>query len=397
MESHKMVNLLICESGYGDGGSTAYLYTFLKHLDKETFHPIVVFTNKAEGSFIDMIEKLGIEIKHLTLKQEKISRTYSKLQLLKYIQILVCFLIDNSRSILHLLYFIKKKKIDLILLNQDVVFHEPAIVVAALSRVPCIVRKGGVGVYQLKKMWKFLSRIPVAFIASSNAEYRFHVDSGFPYKKMSVIFEGVDVDDFHPGAEGKNIRDEFGIAPDTLVVGSISRITTGKGHDDFISAASLVLKEFPQAVFIIVGDGDKSLIQQLHEQVRSLGVQDKVIFTGWRKDTADILKAIDIFVHCPNLWREGMGIATLEALASGKPVVITDNWGLSDTTQDGYNGFSISIGDKEKLAHRILALLKDTELRNRMGANSRARALELFDLRRNIKEIEDIMKEALPL
>ena len=101
-------------------------------------------------------------------------------------------------------------------------------------------------------------------------------------------------------------------------------------------------------------------------------------------------------MHCPNLWREGMGIATLEALASGKPVVITDNWGLSDTTQDGYNGFAVPIGDRKKLAEKILILIKDKELRTRMGLNSRARALELFDLRKNIKLIEKVMCEVLP-
>jgi glycosyltransferase involved in cell wall biosynthesis len=137
-------------------------------------------------------------------------------------------------------------------------------------------------------------------------------------------------------------------------------------------------------------------MQKLQEQAKSLGIQDSVIFTGWRTDTVETLNAIDIFVHCPNLWREGMGIATLEALASGKPVVITDNWGLSDTTMDGYNGFVVPIGDKEKIAEKILVLLKDRELRTIMGMNSRARALELFDLHKNIKEIENIMHEALP-
>ena len=90
-----------------------------------------------------------------------------------------------------------------------------------------------------------------------------------------------------------------------------------------------------------------------------------------------------------------MGIATLEAMASGKPVVITDNWGLSDTTQDGYNGFKVSIGSSKEIAEKIVILIKDKELRTRMGMNSRSRTLQLFDLKINIRKIEDIMRESL--
>jgi glycosyltransferase involved in cell wall biosynthesis len=390
-----MANVLICESGSGNGGSASYLYSFLQHLDKVAFNPIVLFSHKTDGAFINRISDLGIGINFLSTKEEIFPSKYSDIRFIKYIQILFNTLKNNYKPIVRLIYIIKKRKIDLILLNQDVVFHFPAILASAITQVPCIVRKGGVGIHQGKKLWHFLARFPTVFIASSHAEYRFHVESGFPYKKMVVIFEGVDVDAFCPGSDWKKIRKEFDIPFDMPIIGSISRIVEGKGHEDFIAAASLVLKEFPQASFLIVGDGEESRMQKLLDQARSLGIQDKVIFTGWRKDTTDILNAIDIFVHCPNLWREGMGIATLEALACGKPVVITDNWGLSDTTQDGYNGFSEPIGAIDQIADKILVLLKDKDLRTRMGLNSRVRALDLFDLRKNIKLIENIMHEVL--
>lgn len=390
-----MINILICESGLGYGGSASYLYSFLKYLDKATFQPIILFYHKGQGPFISKILKMCDQVEYLSNNKDITIPKYSACRYFKYIQMTFELIMSNFYPIIRMIAIIKKRKIDLILLNQDVVFHIPAILAAAIVRVPCIVRKGGVGVYKGNRMWKMLSMFPDVFIASSHAEYNFHIESGFPYKKMMVIFEGVDVDAFKPGSGVKNIHNEFNIAPETTLIGLISRIDHGKGHEDVIEASSLVLKEYPHAVFLIVGDEDESLKKDLFDQVKSLGLQDKVIFTGWRKDTSEILKEIDIFVHCPNTWREGMGIATLEALASGKPVVITDNWGLADTTKDGYNGFVVPIGDRKMISESILTLLKDKELRAKMGANSRARAHELFDISKNIKSIERIMLETI--
>jgi glycosyltransferase involved in cell wall biosynthesis len=394
-----MPNILICESGRGAGGSAAFLYSFLKYLDKTKYDPTVVLNTKGNGPFIKKIEDLNVEIFSLSDGTINKEIKFSKNNLIKYIQIVIGLLKDNFIPIIKLVSILKKRKIDLIFLNQDVVLHLPAIFVSLILRIPCVVRKSGLGVHpesiNVWKLYSLLARISEYFIAISNAEYDFHVKSKFPYRKMSVIYPGVDLSEFQPGIDVNKIHDELGISHEINLIGIISRVDYGKGHEDVIAAAPAVLKEYPNAVFLIVGDGEESIKQRLFEQVRLLGLQKKVVFTGWRTDTRNILNEIDIFVHCPNQWREGMGIATLEALASGKPVVITDNWGLSDTTQDDFNGFKVPIGDRASISEKILLLLKDKELRIRMGNNSRKLALELFDIKKNIKLIEDIMMEVL--
>jgi glycosyltransferase involved in cell wall biosynthesis len=391
-----MVNLLICESSYGYGGSGAYLYSFLQYLDKNKFNPIVSYNEKGDGPFIDKIKNMGIELYFLSENKRRHSVKTINNILISYLIKIIDLFLENIFPIMNLILLIRKKKIDLILLNQDVVFHVPAIFVAALLNIPCVVRKGGLGIHPTSKLkWKILSRVPDYYIASSHAENNFHIISGFPYKKMVVIFEGVNTNEFYPKPKTKRVHDEFGISYDTLLVCLISRFDDGKGHEDVISAAPAILKEYSKAAFLIIGDGKESIKNSLIKQVKLLGLQDKIIFTGWRTDTTEILNEIDIFVHCPNLWLEGMGIATLEALASGKPVVITDNWGLSDTTRNNYNGFVVPIGDRHMIAIKILELLKDDSLRAQMGANSRTRALELFAIDKNIKAIEDIMIQTL--
>jgi glycosyltransferase involved in cell wall biosynthesis len=232
-------------------------------------------------------------------------------------------------------------------------------------------------------------------VASSNAEYQNHINLGLPFKKMVTVWEGVDVTEFTPSLDGDEVREEFRIPSGTHIVGSISRIDEGKGHECLLRAAHLVVKEQPETVFLIVGDGDESIKAEMIQLAQTLGIKDSVIFAGWRTDVAKILNALDVFVHCPDTWLEGMGIATLEAIACGKPVVITENWGLVDTTADGHNGFIVPIGDHCRLADKIILLLEDGELRRQMGENARARAVQEFDIRKNVRSIEKIMLDTL--
>jgi glycosyltransferase involved in cell wall biosynthesis len=285
-------------------------------------------------------------------------------------------------------------KIDLVLLNQDVVYHLPSVFASIVGRVPCVVRKAGIGTgYQAKRMWHFLSYFPAEFIASSNAEYLHHLNMGLPFKKMVTVFEGVDLEEFVMEQSDPELRDALRIPDNAFVVGSISRIAEGKGHEDFIAAAAQVIKQVPGTMFLIVGDGDQNINIKLHNLVDELGIDGNVFFSGWRTDTEKLLRIMHVFVHCPNKWREGMGIATLEALACGKPVIITDNWGLAETTVDGYNGFVVSVGDYAKIAEKIILLLKNPQLREQMGRNSRIRAEKIFDIRKNVNIIENILAE----
>lgn len=402
-------NILICEAGQGYGGSGAFLFSFLRHLNRDVFHPIVVYSQKAEGPFIKKIGDLDVDLVFLSESLQKaeskealigrwnLSRLipaffWRKLVAIYRRLVSIC---GHLVGIYRLACLIRKGKVHLVLSNQDVVFNPPGVLAAAICRIPCVVRKAGLSNYRGRWLLRFLSRFPTVLVASSNAEYQNHINLGLPFRNMVTVWEGVDVAEFMPSSGGNEVRRELGIPLTSLIVGSISRFDNGKGHEDFLRAAESVLKEAPDTVFLIVGGGDESIKAELIHLVQSLGIEDRVIFAGWRTDVVNILNAIDVFVHCPNTWLEGMGIATLEAISCGKPVVITNNWGLADTTVDGYNGFVVPIGDYRRLADKIILLLKDNELRRQMGENSRARAVQEFDIRKNVRLIEAVMLDTV--
>lgn len=294
----------------------------------------------------------------------------------------------------------RKLNPDIFLFNNDVPSHIAGILAATAMRKPCVVRKSGLGNSNdsNKLLRRFLSRFVDLYVCSSRAEYEAHVACALPYKKMVIIYEGVDIDQFEGAAlpSAQNIRLEFGLAPDQPLVGNISRFEAGKGQDIFIKAAHKVVKKFPNAVFLIVGsdvdEGTGTIRRELEHLVKLLGIGRSVIFTGWRDDVRSILASIDVFVHCPDTWKEGMGIATLEAIASGKPVIVSDNWGLAETTVNEYNGFVVPVGDETPVADCLALLLGDAELRGKMGENGRRRAEQEFDMSRNIVKFELLLE-----
>lgn len=403
--NNKIINLLIVEAGGGHGGSAAYLLSFLKYLNKEKINTTVALYNYSNTVKIKKIQET-LKNKIIFLEQEFIKKTKGpkyklpKIKLLKYLFISCKLFCNEMPRVLKLIQIIRKKRIDVVLINSDVILNISAVLVARICGTKCIVRKsGGLPIGSGKIIKRILSFLVDIFIASSNAELNDHILNKLPYKKIITVYEGVDLNSFYPSPQNYRIRKELNISPNQYIIGSISRFETGKGHSDLIKAASLVIKKIPHAIFLIVGDStasqDENLKKDLQQLVKNYGIEKNFIFLGWREDVYDILQSIDVFVHCPDTWREGMGIATLEAIACGKPTIITANWGLAETTKDEFNGFVIPIGDFSSLSKKIVILLQNNELRKKMGDNARTHAENNFDIGKNVNKIEKIIYESV--
>jgi len=394
----KPINILIVESGNGYGGSSSYLYSFLKFVNRNRFKPVVAVYYESDGPNINNIRELGIKIIFLNKRESKFMQfMFSFLKHYVWLKFITIVFYKDIPNFIKFVIIIKKQNINLVLLNSEVHFNPAAVIAARFTNLPCVVRKSGVGDDDSKKLRIFLSKFVHHFIASSKAEECFHLQNRWPCHKISTVYEGVDISYFYPKAKSFNLHREIGILPDSLLVGYISRLDIGKGHDDFLKAARIVVNSLANVYFIIVGEDvrreEQSLKQSLLKLARDLGIDRKVFFLGWRTDVREILRDIDIFVHCPNTWKEGMGIATLEAIASGKPAVVTRNWGLAETVNDGFNGYVAAIGNHGEIAARIMKLLLDDTLRQVMSKSSRVFAEEYFNIAKNVIKIEDILSQ----
>jgi glycosyltransferase involved in cell wall biosynthesis len=165
--------------------------------------------------------------------------------------------------------------------------------------------------------------------------------------------------------------------------------------------AATVLRRYPDAVFLIVGDegsADGTLTRELRDLVHSLDLDESVIFTGWRDDIPVVMQCVDVFVHCPTTFIEGLARTCLEAMAMGIPAVVSENGGMPDAVVNGVTGFVVSPGDIEDMAESVLALLENESRCRELGQRARVRVEQFFDSEQNTRKLqEQILEYARPV
>jgi glycosyltransferase involved in cell wall biosynthesis len=160
--------------------------------------------------------------------------------------------------------------------------------------------------------------------------------------------------------------------PDEIWFGMVGAITPLKGHDIFLETAERVLRQLPEAVFLIVGSNPyvtQAAFQYeglLRRRVATSSLQDRVKFVGFRDDVPSVISQLDVLVQ-PNRGPEGLGRSVLEAMACGVPVITVDKWGPAELIEDGRSGLLFPPLDAEKLATHMLTLARSEPLRKAMG------------------------------
>jgi glycosyltransferase involved in cell wall biosynthesis len=207
---------------------------------------------------------------------------------------------------------------------------------------------------------------------------------------IETLYHGYDPTVLHrPGVEN-GTREALGIPADAPVVGTVANFRPHKGHRHLLEAADRVRRELPDVRFVLVGAGP--LEGAIRRQADELGLGDTLVVAGYRDDPAEVTGTFDVFALASVY--EGLSIALVEAMALGKPVVVTEAGGLPEVVEHGAQGLVVRTGDPPALAEAILALLRDEGLRRRLGDDGRRRAAD-FDIRRAVRRIEEVYEELL--
>ncbi len=221
-----------------------------------------------------------------------------------------------------------------------------------------------------------------AFVAMSRAIATEMAEAGAPAGRIALIPHGVDTARFRPATadERRELRAARGLPAEARVVTFTGRLLRGKGLEDLVTAFAGLVARAPEACLVVVGSGGSealSIEPSLREKVAALGLGGRVTFTGRVDDVESWLRASDVFAF-PSVF-EALGLSLLEAAACGLPAVGARTGGIVDVIDEGATGFLVSPGDREALADRLLALVRDRDLGDRMGRAARARTLERFD------------------
>jgi len=214
------------------------------------------------------------------------------------------------------------------------------------------------------------------------------VREGLSVKKVTTVHNGVNLDKFRNGSVTEDVRAKYGIGPNSVIVTSISQLIPEKGIRYLIDAAALALTQGKDVSFIHVGDG--RCAAEYREKVRQLGIEKRFIFAGLLNlpEIGAILRQSDVFT-LPCTWGEAFSLVVLEALAAGKPVILTRAGGNVEAVEDGRNGLVVPPHDAGALAEAIMTLHDSPERRRAMGQESATRS-SYFRVERWVNETIDI-------
>jgi len=272
---------------------------------------------------------------------------------------------------------LREQKADILHTHNTTAFID-GLIGARLAGVPVMVHTDHCKNYPIEWRWtvaeNLASRLVDRVVAvSHHTKEELMKYEWIPESKVSVIHNGINPR-LTRDASLNVLRHEVGLKPGQLVLGTVGRLEPQKGLDLFLAAIPRVARDFPDARFLIVGGG--SLEEALRTQAVGLGIDSRVIFTGWRTDAIDLMQLFDCFVATSNF--EGLPMVLLEAMSFSKPIVATAVGGVPELVEDGFNGLLIDRREPHLVSDALLRVGRDEVFRRRLGQNSRARYEERF-------------------
>lgn len=339
------------------GGASRVLFTNLRLLDRNKYHPIVLLPKK--GPILPVLDKLDISYVLW-------GRQHEPDGVIRYL-----------RSIIKSVRFFRQNRVDLLHINHANYWRPAEVVAAKLLGIPIITH------------YHVVVNKPGPFVKYSTciaAVSRYTADHSLPEKiPKVVIHNSVDVSRYD---NAKSIRDELCLKEDDVVVSFIGQIRDIKGVDLFIKMAHGI--EGGNVKFLIVGECRDPEIyhgsytkEMLDEEIDG---DTRILYTGYRSDVENIYASSDIIVM-PSRWEEPFGLINIEAGAARKPMISTNVGGIAEIIRHGENGYLADGEDVASLIAYTSKLIEDTKLRLQMGARAREIVDEMFTTR-PIRELE---------
>ncbi|PYQ50147.1 MAG: hypothetical protein DMF59_11565 [Acidobacteria bacterium] len=269
------------------------------------------------------------------------------------------------------------------------VFAIPAARLAG-ARVVASIRDMGVYLSRSQlRAQRWVCKFADHILVNATAIKEWLVADGYDGDRIAVIPNGIDLSRFAQPVDTGRLHSDLRLTPDTPLVAVLGRVSRMKGLEDFIAAAAIVAPRFPGARFLIIGQPsftprgrritvDGSYENALTRLAARHGVQDRVIFTGFRPDVEQILPELAVSV-LPSL-SEGLSNTLLESMAAGVAVVATRIGGAPEVVQDFENGLLVPASDPDSLAEAISRCLDGPDFAAQLGRAARRRIVERYSM-----------------
>lgn len=245
-------------------------------------------------------------------------------------------------------------------------------------------------------IWKITNKLLIPHqekvISVCNNGKELLIENGYPADKITVIFNGV----FYSGEPDRqsSIRNELNIDEDTFVISTLARYHMAKGLDYFVKSIAEYDK-IAKGKYVVLIAGEGELFDEIKALIESLGLENKILQLGFRRDSDNILKGSDIFVNSAKCY-EALSFAILEALGNKLPVIATNVGGNADIINDETDcGYIVPYGDEKAMAEAIAKLAEDKELYGRLSENALKTVSKRFNLELLLNDIYKEYEKAL--
>ena len=258
------------------------------------------------------------------------------------------------------------------------------------SRRPLVVRTRHLSCSFNNRMIYNLMADRVITVGESTRQYMIQ-EKGIDESRVLTIPTGVDLTKFNPEQMKENLREELGVPPEAPIFGTVAVLRMSKGHRYLLEAAKEIVQFCPGAKLLLAGAGPQE--KNLRKIIQENGLGSCVIMPGFREDVARVLKTLDVFVF-PSL-EEALGTAVLEAMAMERPVVATRVGGIPEVVQEGKTGYLVEPANPGAIAEKVILLLQDKDLRQKMGIQGRKFVEAYYDNRLMVKRIEQLYQKLM--
>lgn len=371
--------LRVCHLASGDlwAGAEVQLATLLSGLVRcDDIEPGVILFN--DGVLADRIRKLDIPL--WVIEESR----HNSLSLLRQTR----RLLENERfSVLHTHRY------------KENILGAAAARMAGVSACVCTIHglaEPFSGIKQLKARlyrgmnhWVYRHWMNRIIAVSHDIERR--LAGRFGSEKLVTIHNGIDLTRLDRIQPLSADRERLGIAEDSVVIGTAGRMMPVKAYDVLLRAARKVVDQAPNVRVVLVGDGPE--LPALKKLAGELDLDRNVVFHEFTPRVAELMTLFDVFVL--SSLTEGVSISLLEAMALGKPVVVTDVGGNPEVAVDGETGFLVPSGKPEALADACLRLVREPELRQAMGRAGRKRVEVQFSNERTVDAVDRLYHQVV--
>ncbi len=397
MIAHRSVRVALIEGSIGLSGSTLSLCALVKRLDRSRFTPLVVVSRPEQETYARARLGEATSITRLSPRRGLKAAFWARRGLRARLAAAADLLLVTLPHALALRRFIRSHGIEIVHHNNG--FDEATVALCRALGLPLVV-------YQRGDEWnswlvRWLAPLATRYIANSETTRRDLLALGIPPGIISVIFPPVDLADFteEAGAERGRVpsRATLGIDPAAPCFGIVGQLQGWKGQKVFLRAARQVLEARPDARAWIIGsapDGSEAYAAELRALASSLGIADRVIFTGFVRDVPGFVRLLDVVVHA-STYPEPFGRVIVEAMLVGRPVVASDAGGPREIIRPEQTGLLVPPGDDAALAKAILRLIEDPVLRARIAAAAREDAVRRFSAEEHARQVAEVYDEAL--